>query len=1425
MSNIKAALKAAKSALDAKNWNEAAVRAQEVLAVDQNNYFAYLFLGLACQQTNQLDESEKAYNSATRIKPEDPQAWLGLRELYGGQGPKKVSEYINVGVKLAEIYGETDDKHRGQDAINKIVDFAKKNGTRVQYHAALQTQLPTSSVYSYLEGRLPHPFLTYSRLAEITEQEENERINKAIGERRTRIGARLAQVTVDVKREVYTGSSLEDIYQSIIDWSTDDEVRRTYEEKLFQRAYDTLIVLPPHQKDAKRKQVMKIAEGMVIIKHPYRLAWEIQLEWKDVADLEELDADIVHQFTHLFPDRGLAKVLRGFLSSELSPWPPSPETEAEDGDEEADNVILTAEDRLVLMTEGIEICKDSYLAHRLMSEYYLHLGEHESAVEVARKALRFLSTVTSRSGLKLQTNNDAISSTLATSLIYYQAPRNHTEAKSIFEAILERKKTFTPALIGIGLVLEEEDNHAEAIEFLERALARDPTNFRIGAEVAWCKAQIGEYATGLSELETYLQGMEVRDTRSRDLKAQTLYRIGMCQWDIDPSRTARKDRKGAYVNFLAAIKTDPNCAPAYTALGIFYEDYVKDKKRARQCYQKAFELSSAEIIAAERMARSFADMGDWDIVEVIAQRVVDSGRAKSTPGSKKKGISWPFSALGVVQMNRQDYSQAIVSFLAALRISPDDYHSYVGLGESYHNSGRYNSAARAFNFAQNPPDGTKMKQSGEAWFTQYMLANVHRELGEYNEAISGYRDVLAERPQEFGVSIALLQTFVERAWRSIEIGFLGEAVNSAKEAIKVAALIAEYKPEAFNMWKGVGDACAVFTWVQQRTAEFPAKTVRSLLESNIGDTKDLFVEIDSIGKASLIDFPNAGEHNDEPTVSYLNMCLTAAILAHKKAIQSCSHDAHAQAVSWYNLGWTEYRAHVCLEEPNSTGGPAKARSKFLHASMRCFKRAIELEAGNADFWSALGVVTTQRSPKVAQHALVRSLHLNERSPKTWTNLGALYLLQNDYELAHQAFVRTQSTDPDYAPAWVGEGILALLWGDLKEARLHFTHAFEISGADAVIVKRLYATSAFDHLSSAAEHTQNVENLIRPLFAMVQLHAQDATATAVPYHQLLSLMQERAGNFSNAITSLTALAESAEEDYEKAESSTAMFRFASAKADLARTSLAAKDFPSAIEAAELALDLTGEDADIPSDSRRKIRLSAHLSAGLAQFYQHDMDAALAAFRDALAESASNPDVICLLAQVLWARGSGEERSVAREQLFEAIERNPGHVGAVCLLGVMGVLDSDTDVCEAVKEELQTLRMVETLTEKDRSEVERVLEAVTASLAEDAGTAPKHDGADATVEEMDEIQTSIMINPGHPHPWVQLADLATDDPLPGQMALVTAMRSVPPRGALDAEELAEVLARAGSIADAQRAILVAPWKAAGWESLKAGVESIT
>lgn len=136
---------------------------------------------------------------------------------------------------------------------------------------------------------------------------------------------------------------------------------------------------------------------------------------------------------------------------------------------------MEPQDRLLLVSEGLLAAEQSALAHRLCADYYLHLEENETAMDTARSGLRIVSAAGQQLGMTMQNTRDALNSTLATALVHYQAPRHHPEARRLFENILCRKEQSTPALIGLGLILEETEDYKGAIEFFTRALQQNPT--------------------------------------------------------------------------------------------------------------------------------------------------------------------------------------------------------------------------------------------------------------------------------------------------------------------------------------------------------------------------------------------------------------------------------------------------------------------------------------------------------------------------------------------------------------------------------------------------------------------------------------------------------------------------------------------------------------------------------------------------------------------------------------------------------------------------------------------------------------------------------------------------------------------------------------------------------------------------------------
>lgn len=1400
MSASKAALRSIKAAIDANDFSSASEKAAELVKQDPKNYTAYLFLGYARDKLGNDDGAEKAYEAAIKLRPKDIQALKGLIALFEKQGQKSLDKYHNIVVHLADIYGSLDDRTHCQDAIYNYEAFAKKHGSRWQYRHALELYLPSSSLYSYLEGTIPRPSDTLVRIIESMEADEKEWFNSQVGERRTRLGAKIDQVMVDVRRETFAKYPLEGLYLDMINWTADDELRRHFEEKLLRRAYENLLALPDGEKADKRDQVLSLANGMVIVKHPYQLAWTIAVEWVDAESLVEWDVGIFRELIEFFPELGMGKVLRGFLAGDNSPFTSTPGKVSQSGSDPNDEGQLSEADRLMIMVEGLDESPGSPLSHRIMADMYLSLGEYCSAVETAQKAQALYINVTRSCGVMLQNSLDAVNLTLANALTVYQAPRYHLNAKQIFEEVLTRKPSATAPLCGMGLMLEEGENYEEAASFMNRALKRDPENLKLKVELAWCQALGQDMLMGLADLENALRLINEQKPVNLPMRAEALYRIGFCQWQLNDDLYPRGQKNGPYKYFMDSIKANPSFAPAYTMLGIFFEEYGRSPRRARTAFQKAFELSTSELEAARRLARIFADNGEWDLVELVAVRVDESGKATPSPGSKKKAHAWPFAALGVVELNRQQYSKSIIHFQRALRIAPHDYHCWVGLGESYLHAGRYIAAERAFNQAGSLEDGLPDK---ETWFAKYMLANVQREMGAYNEAIEGYEAVLASRDSDISVTVALLQTLTESAGANLEAGRFGEASRQAERALRTALHISLSHTKAFNLWKAVGDACSLLASAPVHARKTDFVTLEQLLARDFPrEEMEKLGEIDGIQLSALQRSSQGADVANEWSNTYLYF--VGGILANKRALLVASQDVHAQAVAWYNLGWMEHRLWI-----SGNPGLISRRGVFAKAAMKCFKRAIELEAGNSEFWNGFGVATLYMHPKLSQHAFVRSLHLNDKSARVWTNLGALYLIHNDKELANQAFTRAQSADPDYSYAWLGQSFLATLIGDTREARGLFTHAFDISPSNSMIVRQQYALSVFDHVVKAPSRAPDIASLVQPLYALHQLHS--LAPLDVIFNHLTALFEERVGSFESAEKNLQVVCTAAEAEHKKTASREALSRFSQAKSDVARIQLARHDFHRAVESSDMAIDLNSEDCSAGNDSRtgQRCRLSALLTGGLAHYFLGENNKAVSKFQRALEEANDEPDVVCMLAQVLWAKGGCDERAVAREQLFDCVEKHPDHVGAVILLGVIALLDGDQDAIEAVEGDLQAMRLDDKLNFHNRASVIKVLAGITACAVED--------GQDAEEAAIREATKSIMISPGQPNGWSSLAAISSDT-YPADMAVVNAIRKVPPKADLNAEELSEVYSQTGRRGDALQAIMVAPWVADGWGSLE-------
>lgn len=71
------------------------------------------------------------------------------------------------------------------------------------------------------------------------------------------------------------------------------------------------------------------------------------------------------------------------------------------------------------------------------------------------------------------------------------------------------------------------------------------------------------------------------------------------------------------------------------------------------------------------------------------------------------------------------------------------------------------------------------------------------------------------------------------------------------------------------------------------------------------------------------------------------------------------------------------------------------------------------------------------------------MEIYSQNPSYWTNLGLLYLHNEDPELANHALYKAQVLNPEYSLAWVGQAFVAIANGHLPEAKAVLEHALTL----------------------------------------------------------------------------------------------------------------------------------------------------------------------------------------------------------------------------------------------------------------------------------------------------------------------------------------------------------------------------------------------
>lgn len=978
-----------------------------------------------------------------------------------------------------------------------------------------------------------------------------------------------------------------------------------------------------------------------------------------------LDAQAtVIAYQRIFPETQLAQVIRGFLSVDDS---------------------VNSRARQFAPYHG-----DCVYGWLLTAQFYISQGIYESALDAARQGVEKAHEREDVFGMDMKAALLKFNIITASAYTNYQVPKNFGLAFDLYETVLNEEPENTEALIGKGLILSRRGDSKEAIKLLEHVISVNPSNDLALAELSWLFVQGGDVKRGI---DGFTRCISIKNTPLRN--AELSFKIGYAHW-------IQNDFEECFKSLAASLQYSSAYAPAFTYLGLFFEEVSNDKQRAQRCYYRALELDSGELIAAEKLSVDFANNSQWDLVEIIASTVLKSAKAKGL-----KVVDWPYKAMGIACLNQLKYEDAVKYFQKCLRSKYMDVHAWVGLGEAYIHCGRYSSAVKALKRA--------LKLEPMNFSALYILSLAQRSMLDFPSSAASLKLAIQNSP---GHSVALQWALTDHLLQAARFLFGQARLSDAIQEIAVA--LTEIKSSVDKEPTGL-------FWGQS------AEAVLLLREMGFG----INMETGTQGKQ----LPDAVAAPLRTLINRLSgseglSLAEAAVRFSTLFVDLSAKEPKPRRVS----------AHSIAAQSLAAVGNFGEASKHYQAG-------IALEPKNEGLWNGYGLLCLTKNYHVSQHCFIRALSLNGRNPDTWVNLSGLYLTIGDAELAIEAVERALSLEPEHPRAWLVQALAETQLKNKSNENIYRTleYAYTLSSNDKLVSFALVLKECEMHFAS---HTPACLGAVTKMLSLE------------PYHEeanlIMGLLLERNGDYEQSVIHLELI---------------------KAWPHVARVRLSLRRFEDALKSCDL---VENGGAEYTSTER----LGALLTAGLSLYFLGEFDPAIERFTEALSAAAADEeeDVLCLLVEVLYASQNTDARQVALDQLFRKVEESGPTIQVVLLLAAIGILEGDSSIKDASKEELKAL-LVPELQGEQLAQACRLL-----SLMD------KNNGS---------FQRAAFQWPSDYHLWRHIDK---------KQALLLA------EGNLNDDIQVQALTEAGGLQNCQRAVFMDPGSSLAWESLASSIYKI-
>lgn len=236
-------------------------------------------------------------------------------------------------------------------------------------------------------------------------------------------------------------------------------------------------------------------------------------------------------------------------------------------------------------------------------------------------------------------------------------------------------------------------------------------------------------------------------------------------------------------------------------------------------------------------------------------------------------------------------------------------------------------------------------------------------MGQFQEAIEIFTDILKKVPSELRVLLSLGQSHLEFGRAQLAVGFAARAESSFLASIRVTLRSMDAIPGFRRIaWKIIADSLYEFS-------RFSALSDPDAVLLTVGEVLPLVSEHPQETLSSIIAFPITLKNTTQDAMR--RYTLEAALVSYSYRISLGSLNDVASASAHYDLGMS-----LCSYAQLTHDGSSK--DAIHKGAISCLKDALKLDPLNDRYWNTLGNALFVTQPKTAQHAYIRALEVDTK---------------------------------------------------------------------------------------------------------------------------------------------------------------------------------------------------------------------------------------------------------------------------------------------------------------------------------------------------------------------------------------------------------------------------------------------------------------